>query len=159
MTALIITIHVIVSIALILIVLLQTGKGADMGAVFGGAGSQALFGQSGAATFLGKMTTAAAVIFMITSLSLAYISKSGSKSVVSDIKPPTQQTQPVVPEDAVTKTVTVPGPDFSETDQTAAPQDQTQEIVTTTIPTESVEETIPVPEEEIPAAETPVTTE
>ena len=157
MTALIITIHVIVSIALILIVLLQTGKGADMGAVFGGAGSQALFGNTGAATFLGKMTTAAAVIFMITSLSLAYISKSGSKSVVSDIKPTTQQTQPVVPEDTVTKTV--PGPDFNETDQTAAPQDQTQEIVTTTIPTESIEETIPFPEEEIPATETPLTTE
>jgi preprotein translocase subunit SecG len=97
MTALIVTIHVIVSIALILIVLLQTGKGANMGAVFGGAGSQALFGNTGAATFLGKMTTVAAVIFMITSLSLAYISKSGGKSVVSDIKPTAPQTQPVVP--------------------------------------------------------------
>jgi preprotein translocase subunit SecG len=97
MTAFIVTIHVIVSIALILIVLLQTGKGANMGAVFGGAGSQALFGNTGAATFLGKMTTVAAVIFMITSLSLAYISKSGGKSVVSDIKPAAQQTQPVAP--------------------------------------------------------------
>ncbi len=97
MTALIVTIHVIVSIALILIVLLQTGKGADMGAVFGGAGSQALFGTTGAATFLGKMTTVAAVVFMITSLSLAYLSKSGGDSVVSDIKPTTQQTQPSIP--------------------------------------------------------------
>lgn len=97
MTALIVTIHVIVSIALILIVLLQTGKGADMGAVFGGAGSQALFGTTGAATFLGKMTTVAAVVFMITSLSLAYLSKSGGDSVVSDLKPATQQTQPSVP--------------------------------------------------------------
>ena len=97
MTALIVTIHVIVSIALILIVLLQTGKGADMGAVFGGAGSQALFGTTGAATFLGKMTTVAAVVFMITSLSLAYLSKSGGDSVVSDIIPPTQQTQPSIP--------------------------------------------------------------
>ena len=98
MTALIITIHVIVCIALILIVLLQTGKGADMGAVFGGAGSQALFGNTGAATFLGKMTTVAAVVFMITSLTLAYISKSGGKSVVSDIQPATQQTQTAVPD-------------------------------------------------------------
>lgn len=97
MTALIVTIHVIVSIALILIVLLQTGKGASMGAVFGGAGSQALFGNTGAATFLGKMTTVAAVVFMITSLSLAYISKSGGKSVVSDIKPAAPATQPVTP--------------------------------------------------------------
>jgi preprotein translocase subunit SecG len=158
MTALIITIHVIVSIALILIVLLQTGKGADMGAVFGGAGSQALFGNTGAATFLGKMTTAAAVIFMITSLTLAYISKSGGKSVVSDIKPAVQQTQPVVPAET-TKTVTVPGPDFSETDQKAAPQDQAQEIVSTTMPAESVEKTIPIPEQEIPDTDKPVTTE
>ena len=97
MTALIVTIHVIVSIALILIVLLQTGKGADMGAVFGGAGSQALFGTTGAATFLGKMTTVAAVVFMITSLSLAYLSKSGGESVVSNIKPAAQQTQPAAP--------------------------------------------------------------
>lgn len=95
MTALIITIHVIVSIALILIVLLQTGKGASMGAVFGGAGSQALFGNTGAASFLGKLTTWAAIIFMLTSLTLAYISKSGGKSVVSDIqsKPAAQQKQ------------------------------------------------------------------
>ncbi len=92
MTALIITIHIIVCIALILIVLLQTGKGASMGAVFGGAGSQTLFGNTGAASFLGKMTTWAAVIFMVTSLSLAYISKSGGKSVVSDIQPITKQT-------------------------------------------------------------------
>jgi preprotein translocase subunit SecG len=97
MTPLIITIHVIVSIALILIVLLQTGKGASMGAVFGGAGSQTLFGNTGAASFLGKLTTWAAVIFMITSLTLAYISKSGGKSVVSDIQP-VQQTQAPVKE-------------------------------------------------------------
>jgi len=119
MTALIITIHVIVSIALILIVLLQTGKGADMGAVFGGAGSQALFGNTGAATFLGKMTTVAAVVFMITSLSLAYISKSGTKSVVSDIKPASQQTQPAVtPQPS-------PIPEKPQTEQTAAIPDQT----------------------------------
>jgi preprotein translocase subunit SecG len=100
MTALIITIHIIVCIALILIVLLQTGKGASMGAVFGGAGSQTLFGNSGASSFLGKLTTWAAIIFMITSLALAYISKSGGKSVVSDIQPTTQQTQAPVAEKA-----------------------------------------------------------
>jgi preprotein translocase subunit SecG len=153
MTALIITIHVIVSIALILIVLLQTGKGADMGAVFGGAGSQALFGNTGAATFLGKMTTAAAVIFMITSLTLAYISKSGGKSVVSDIKPVTQQTQPA----EVTKTVTVPGPDFSQKDQKSV-QEQTQ-VVPTEMPAESVGESLPVQEKESSGTETPVKSE
>ncbi len=93
MTVLIIVIHLIVCFALIGIVLLQTGKGADMGAVFGGAGNQTLFGNTGASTFLGKATAAAAIIFMLTSLCLAYISKSGDESVVSNIKPAAQQTR------------------------------------------------------------------
>lgn len=98
MITLLVIIHVTVCIALILIVLLQTGKGADMGAVFGGAGSQTLFGNTGATTFLGKLTTGAAIVFMITSLSLAYLSKSGGKSVVSDIAPPAQETKANVPD-------------------------------------------------------------
>ncbi|MFP4532292.1 MAG: preprotein translocase subunit SecG [Desulfobacterales bacterium] len=93
MAILIIILHLLVCFALIAIVLLQTGKGADMGAVFGGAGNQTLFGNTGASTFLGKATTVAAVIFMLTSLSLAYISKSGDESVVSNVKPAAQQTQ------------------------------------------------------------------
>lgn len=102
MTVLIVIVHVVVCLALIMIVLLQTGKGADMGAVFGGAGSQTLFGSTGATTFLGKLTTGAAIIFMITSLTLAYISKSTEKSIISDIKttaPPSSESvpAPVVP--------------------------------------------------------------
>lgn len=131
MTALIVTIHVIVSIALILIVLLQSGKGASMGAVFGGAGSQALFGSTGAATFLGKMTTVAAVVFMITSLSLAYLSKSGGKSVVSDIKPTTRQTQPIAP------TQPAPGdvqPNVQPKENAAAPQVSSEEMPTEPTP-------------------------
>ncbi len=78
-----ITIHIIVSVALIVIVLLQAGKGADMGATFGTGASQSLFGAGGGSTFLGKMTGTAAVIFMLTSLSLAYLSgKSGSSSIM-----------------------------------------------------------------------------
>ena len=71
MSIILIVIHVIVCVALIMIVLLQTGKGADMGAAFGGGGSQTLFGSTGASTFLSKLTTVAAVIFMITSFTLA----------------------------------------------------------------------------------------
>jgi protein translocase SecG subunit len=63
--------HVTVCIVLILVVLLQAGKGANMGAVFGGS-SQTIFGSSGPGTFLGKMTTAVAIIFMLTSFSLSY---------------------------------------------------------------------------------------
>jgi preprotein translocase subunit SecG len=68
----IVILHVIVSITLILIILLQTGKGTDIGAVFGGGSSQTLFGSSGPTSFLGKLTAGAAVVFMLTSLYLAY---------------------------------------------------------------------------------------
>lgn len=94
-TALII-LHVVVCIALIMIVLLQTGKGADMGAAFGGGSSQTLFGSSGASTFLTKATTFAAVIFMLTSLTLAYrASHRASDSIIQDTRPPMEQ--PVAP--------------------------------------------------------------
>jgi len=68
----VVVLHIVVSIALILIILLQTGKGSDIGAVFGGGSSQTLFGSSGPTSFLGKLTAGAAVIFMLTSLFLAY---------------------------------------------------------------------------------------
>ena len=64
-------IHVLACLFLIAVVLLQTGKGADMGAVFGG-GSQTLFGSTGAGNFLTKLTTGTAIAFMITSLFLTY---------------------------------------------------------------------------------------
>ena len=69
---LIIILHVVMCLALILIILLQTGKGAGMGAAFGGS-SQTLFGSTGRATFLTKVTIAAAIIFGLTSLSLSLI--------------------------------------------------------------------------------------
>ncbi|GAB4257601.1 MAG: hypothetical protein Kow0092_04610 [Deferrisomatales bacterium] len=81
MYALVITVHLVVSFALIGIVLLQQGKGADMGAVFGGS-SQTLFGSSGATTFLGKMTALAAAVFMLTSLGLTYMATNRYKSSV-----------------------------------------------------------------------------
>jgi preprotein translocase subunit SecG len=95
MSILVIIIHIIVSIALIMIVLLQTGKGADMGAAFGGGSSQTLFGSTGASTFLSKATTVAAIVFMLTSLSLAYVagSKSG-KSVVMESAAPVEESIP-----------------------------------------------------------------
>jgi len=87
-------VHVVACIVLILVVLLQAGKGASMGAVFGGS-SQTLFGSSGPGTFLGKMTTAVAVIFMLTSLTLSYtVSRKGSSLMEGAAKPVTQQTAP-----------------------------------------------------------------
>jgi len=104
--------HVVVCIALIMIVLLQTGKGADMGAAFGGGSSQTLFGSSGASTFLGKATTVAAVIFMLTSLGLAYMStQRGGDSIMMDQKPPIeQQAAPITPDQSAR-----PSPDAPQT--------------------------------------------
>jgi preprotein translocase subunit SecG len=83
MTTLILIVHVIVSMALTLIVLLQTGKGAEMGASFGGS-NQTVFGSQGATTFLSKVTTAAAVLFMLTSLTLAVFASRRTSSVMKD---------------------------------------------------------------------------
>ncbi|RMF89293.1 MAG: preprotein translocase subunit SecG [Nitrospinota bacterium] len=81
--------HVIVALALILIVLLQTGKGASLGAAFGGS-SETVFGSSGAGGFLSKLTTAAAVIFMLTSLILAVYSSRQESSIVLQQETPVQ---------------------------------------------------------------------
>ena len=96
MSTLIILIHVIVSVALIFIVLLQSGRGADIGATFGGGSSQTLFGSTGASTFLGKLTTVAAVVFMLTCLSLAYLSsRRPTSSIISDAAPVAEEAQQV----------------------------------------------------------------
>ncbi|MCP4690044.1 MAG: preprotein translocase subunit SecG [Desulfobacterales bacterium] len=99
MTLILTVIHVMVCIALILIVLFQTGKGADMGAAFGGGSSQTLFGSTGASTFLSKATTAAAVVFMVTSLWLAYNSgnRGSAPSIVTDAQAPISETAPAQP--------------------------------------------------------------
>lgn len=89
--------HLIVSFGLVLIVLLQSGKGADIGAAFGGGSSQTVFGGRGAATFLSKLTSAFAVLFMLTSLSLAILSsQTGSSSVIED-RPKQTQSAPAGP--------------------------------------------------------------
>ncbi|MCL2760941.1 MAG: preprotein translocase subunit SecG [Desulfuromonadales bacterium] len=117
----IVTIHVVVCIAMIGIVLLQSGKGASMGASFGAGGSQTVFGASGGSTFMSKLTTGAAIIFMLTSLSLAYLSRNpGSSSIMSSGVPkpaaPAQQTAPMpsapqMPVGPLRQTApTVPGP-------------------------------------------------
>jgi len=96
--------HVAVCIILILVILLQAGKGANMGAAFGGA-SQTVFGSSGPAGFLGKMTTVTAILFMITSLTLSYLAVHKGKSVMGGTPrggverqaAPAQPSQPVLP--------------------------------------------------------------
>jgi preprotein translocase subunit SecG len=79
-------IHVLACIFLALVVLLQTGKGADMGAVFGGS-SSTVFGSSGAGNFLTRLTTATAIVFMLTSISLTYLSARKTTATVFDSAP------------------------------------------------------------------------
>ncbi|HEX9859867.1 MAG TPA: preprotein translocase subunit SecG [Nitrospirota bacterium] len=74
MTVLLTVLHIIVSIALIIAVLLQKGKGAEIGASFGGGSSQTLFGSRGSGNFMTKATAVIGTIFMLTSLSLAVMS-------------------------------------------------------------------------------------
>ena len=76
--------HVFACLFLVLVVLLQTGKGAEMGAVFGGGGSQTIFGASGAGNLLTKLTTATAIVFFITSLTLAWSSLARTRATVFD---------------------------------------------------------------------------
>jgi preprotein translocase subunit SecG len=77
-------VHVLMCFAIIAIVLLQSGKGADIGSAFGGAGSQAVFGSMGTPTLLGKITTGVAIVFTITSFSLALLGGERSSSVVRE---------------------------------------------------------------------------
>lgn len=84
MDILLYALHVMVCLILIVVVLLQHGKGADMGAMLGGGASNTVFGARGAGNFLTKMTTACAVLFMLTSLSLAYLGNIGSGDAIFD---------------------------------------------------------------------------
>jgi preprotein translocase subunit SecG len=118
---LLVIVHVAVSLALILVVLLQVGKGQSIGAAFGGAGSsQTFFGSRGPATFLSRLTTISAAVFMLTSLTLAYLSLSGGqgsgitrRAPVTDPAPapvtlPDPATAP--PSDTTPAPTTVPAP-------------------------------------------------
>ena len=84
-------IHIVVCIFLIVLVLLQPGKGGGLGSVFGGGSSDSVFGSSGAAPFLTKLTRLLALIFVITSLSLGYFSVRSIKSTVISDTPAVEQ--------------------------------------------------------------------
>ena len=78
MDAVVTILHVLVCIFLVAVVLLQRGKGAQVGAVFGGGAGATMFGSRGAGNFLTKLTTGAAIVYMITSLSLSYLGITGA---------------------------------------------------------------------------------
>lgn len=99
--------HVLVCLFLIVVVLLQSGKAADLAGAFGGMGSQTAFGPRGSATILSKATTISAALFMITSLSLAILhTREGRTSGSVLDKAPVSQPAPTKP---VTATPAIPG--------------------------------------------------
>jgi preprotein translocase subunit SecG len=96
-TAMITLVHVIVCAILIVVVLLQHGKSADIAATFGGMGSQTAFGPRGTATALSRLTTWCAIIFMLTSMSLTFFASrrggSTSNSIMQGVKTPSTPAQ------------------------------------------------------------------
>jgi preprotein translocase subunit SecG len=88
---LVVILHVLVCVMIIAVVLLQAGKGADIGSAFGGSGSQAVFGSMGTPTLLGKITTGVAIVFMLTSFWLA---AQGSRRSGTTIMPATTPSAP-----------------------------------------------------------------
>ena len=109
-------IHIIVCIFLIVLVLLQPGKGGGLGSVFGGGSSDSVFGSSGAAPFLTKLTRLLPLIFVITSLSLGYFSVRSIKStVISDV--PAVEQNVSSPEESGTETSANPVENDSPSNQ------------------------------------------
>lgn len=91
MSGLFLGVHIFVCLLLIVVVLVQSGRGAEMGAVFGGGASSTIFGSAGPAGFLAKVTAAVAIVFMVTSLLLTvFTSKPVVKTVVDEV--PRQET-------------------------------------------------------------------
>lgn len=94
MYTLLIVIHVLACFAIIGVVLLQAGKGADIGSAFGGAGTQAVFGSMGTPTFLGKITAAVAIVFALTSFGLAILGGDTGTSVIREPAAPAEAPAP-----------------------------------------------------------------
>ena len=145
MYALLTILHILVCFVLITIVLLQAGKGANMGAAFGGS-SQTVFGSTGAGTFLGKLTAGVAVVFMLTSLTLTYMAahRSSSSLMEQQKMPAAEQTIPVkIPPNANQVTIPV----------------QTQNAAPITIPVKTGSDAakVPVPAASSEAAKTSAT--
>ena len=95
----VLTVHILIGLAVIGLVLMQHGKGADMGAAFGSGASGSLFGASGSANFLSRMTAVLATLFFLTSLGLSYVAHNAGKASGSVMEAITA-TAPAAPADA-----------------------------------------------------------
>jgi preprotein translocase subunit SecG len=112
MSVLITIVHVIVCLFLVIVVLLQSGKAADIAGAFGGMGSQTVFGPRGSATLLSRLTTIAAALFMVTSLTLSVMAtrSGGSRGpAIFDKTLPSQQAPAATPSSATPAAPAAPG--------------------------------------------------
>jgi preprotein translocase subunit SecG len=138
-------VHVMVCLILIVSVLLQRGKGAEIGAVFGGGGSSTVFGSRGAGTFLSRLTTGAAAVFFMTSLTLAILGSGHRGSVFGESPPPTEAPAPAggAFEEVAPPTAPVPEPNAAAAPEAVAP------------PAAATAPAQPAPEQKPAAAEKP----
>lgn len=109
MYILVLTVHVLVCIFLIIVVLLQSGKAADLAGAFGGQGSQTAFGPRGSATLLSKATTVSAVLFMLTSLTLSIMATNSAGLGTSVLESAPAKSAPAVPVPAPAQKQAAPG--------------------------------------------------
>lgn len=96
---LVVVVHVVIAVALVGLVLIQQGKGADAGAAFGGGASQTVFGSQGSGSFLTRFTTLLAVVFFVTSFSLAIFAKQRAEVAGEAGIPVVQESSSVAPAD------------------------------------------------------------
>ena len=143
--------HIIACIFLVVVVLLQTGKGADVGAVFGGS-SQTIFGSSGAGNFLTRLTTAIAAVFMATSLYLTYgAAHQTTKSVFDTAPSPPAAATPATPEQLPTSPSSTSG---TTSDKSAEESTASQTAPAATAPAPSPAASAPATATEAPTQET-----
>ncbi|PVY56193.1 MULTISPECIES: preprotein translocase subunit SecG [unclassified Simplicispira] len=105
----ILTVQIMTALGMIGLILIQHGKGADMGAAFGSGSSGSLFGASGSANFLSRTTAVLAVIFFVSTLALAYFGNARPASTGSVLEGPVATTAPVAPAPEAGSAATIPG--------------------------------------------------
>src|SRR5579863_7292045 len=93
-SAVLVTLHILVCFVLVIVIMLQSGSAADLAGAFGGAGSQTAFGPRGAATFLSRATTWCAIVFMMTSLTLSVKRSPSEAASIGSVLEQTQQSAP-----------------------------------------------------------------
>lgn len=125
MTSFLIIIHVLICIVLIIAVLMQSGKSADLAGAFGGGGSQTVFGPRGAGNILSKVTTISAILFMVTSMGLWILSARGDKSVVRGEDAPVQDKAAVTETAPKKKEETPVKKEAVDPDQKKQPEEKT----------------------------------